>query len=597
MEDRRAVRSTLVRGVSIEFVVEDGTDRSVGERTDLDGTRGGGFQPYDTERPRQPQDAEAGSEALLGVRPVLQDKIAERDGCRPDEGGVPADTADSPVGVTAMTGRHMVGSGRVLAIAARSHVDSDPLALDEDLHGAAGEPPLPRKPGLSHLGEHRGEEGIVPPCAFDFAAYGRGARMRAESIECQLAQNGEVLRSVVLAVAGAVLVEDDVEDPVQLVLDTPMGAGDCQHARWRPPSRQQEVSNNWWLLGIADPALQLDTCERFDSREVVLARESCRRHDHRLAPFVAAMAAGKRLLYLRMFCQRLQQYLRVGKQRRLVGLERQSVLSATVENALGKLGVAVQRVGGDSAAIECQQLQGFQCCGDLVALGRQPLGNRKPRLGGPHVDQLQRRRFAATLERTAQGFAVHRHHAVQLLGKFRQEPAKYWFECLRVEQPEYPAEGIVAWDAVLQPQELAQQSFLGTAKLRHVGAVVRSAQHRRQRNDQNVDQIVPRIVRSRVRHVLEKVLEFLHRTTPIPIRESSSESISPASATPPLWPNAIPLPASGGGEHTECAARFCIAGSNKGSAPQLRSSARVAAASHVRVSLSTSGDRVSRTRA
>src|SRR5205823_6973830 len=136
MEDRRAVRSTLVRGVSIEFVVEDGTDRSVGERTDLDGTRGG------TERPRQPQDAEAGSEALLGVRPVLQDKIAERDGCRPDEGGVPADTADSPVGVTAMTGRHMVGSGRVLAIAARSHVDSDPLALDEDLHGAAGEPHL-----------------------------------------------------------------------------------------------------------------------------------------------------------------------------------------------------------------------------------------------------------------------------------------------------------------------------------------------------------------------------------------------------------------------------------------------------------------------
>src|SRR5437773_7777281 len=117
--------------------------------------------------------------------------------------------------------------------------------------------------------------------------------------------------------------------------------------------------------------------------------------------------------------------------------------------------------------------------------------------------------------------------------------------CTGVEQPEYPAESIVAWDAVLQPQELAQQTFLGTAKLRHVGAVVRSAQHRRQGNDQNVDQIVPRIVRSRVRHVLEKVLEFLHRTTPIPIRESSSESISPASATPPLWPNAIPLPTRG----------------------------------------------------
>src|SRR5436305_667152 len=158
-------------------------------------------------------------------------------------------------------------------------------------------------------------------------------------------------------------------------------------------------------------------------------------------------------------------------------------------------------------------------------------------------------------ERTAQGFAIHRHHAVHLLGKFRQEPAKYWFECLRVEQPEYPAEGIVAWDAVLQPQELAQQSFLGTAKLRHVGAVVRSAQHRRQRNDQNVDQIVPRIVRSRVRHVLEKVLEFLHRTTP-PFRFGSrlQNPYRPPAQHRHYGQMRFPCP-QGGGEHTECAAR------------------------------------------
>jgi len=36
----------------------------------------------------------------------------------------------------------VVGGGRVLAVAARSHVHGDPLALDEDLHGAAGEPHL-----------------------------------------------------------------------------------------------------------------------------------------------------------------------------------------------------------------------------------------------------------------------------------------------------------------------------------------------------------------------------------------------------------------------------------------------------------------------
>jgi hypothetical protein len=68
MDDRRTVRSPLVCGVSIELVVEDGADRAVGERADLDGVRCSGFQTRDAERPRQPQDAEVGSEALLGMR-------------------------------------------------------------------------------------------------------------------------------------------------------------------------------------------------------------------------------------------------------------------------------------------------------------------------------------------------------------------------------------------------------------------------------------------------------------------------------------------------------------------------------------------------
>ena len=142
MEDRRAVRGTLVCAVSIELVVENGPDRAVGERADLDGARGGGFQTCDAEWPCQAQDAEAGSESLFGVRPLLQDEIAQCRGCRADEGGVSADAADGPVGVTAMAGGHVVGGGGVLAIAARSHVHGDPLALDEDLHGAAGDPHL-----------------------------------------------------------------------------------------------------------------------------------------------------------------------------------------------------------------------------------------------------------------------------------------------------------------------------------------------------------------------------------------------------------------------------------------------------------------------
>ena len=102
MKDRRAVR-WLMCGVPIELVVEDGTDRSIGERADLDGACGGGFQTCSAKRSRQTQDAETGSEALFGMRPALQDVIAERRGCRTNEGSVSTDTANSPIGVTAMT--------------------------------------------------------------------------------------------------------------------------------------------------------------------------------------------------------------------------------------------------------------------------------------------------------------------------------------------------------------------------------------------------------------------------------------------------------------------------------------------------------------
>src|SRR5919109_5258865 len=102
MDDRRAVRGMLTCGMSIELVVEDGADRSVGERADLDGACGGGLQACDAERSRQPQDAETGSEALLGMGTLLQDEIAERSGCRTDEGGILADAADGPIGVSAM---------------------------------------------------------------------------------------------------------------------------------------------------------------------------------------------------------------------------------------------------------------------------------------------------------------------------------------------------------------------------------------------------------------------------------------------------------------------------------------------------------------
>src|ERR1700739_4317538 len=113
MDDRRALRVTLVRGVTIELVIEDGTDRSVAERADVDRACGGGFEPFAAERAQKAQDAAAGAEALFGVRPACQEEFAQRRACRPDAGRFLADAVDGPVGVAAMARRHVLGDGRV----------------------------------------------------------------------------------------------------------------------------------------------------------------------------------------------------------------------------------------------------------------------------------------------------------------------------------------------------------------------------------------------------------------------------------------------------------------------------------------------------
>src|SRR5437868_7821859 len=76
VEDRHAIGGRRLRSLAIELVVEDRAHRAVGQRADLDRPRGGGFQAIGAERPHQAHDAEAGTEALLRVRPTLQDQLA-----------------------------------------------------------------------------------------------------------------------------------------------------------------------------------------------------------------------------------------------------------------------------------------------------------------------------------------------------------------------------------------------------------------------------------------------------------------------------------------------------------------------------------------
>ena len=66
--------------------------------------------------------------------------------------------------------------------------------------------------------------------------------MSASDIERKSPQNGEVGGSVVLSTSRLILVENDVERPVQGIFDAPVLARDAQQLRGRIALRQKEVA-------------------------------------------------------------------------------------------------------------------------------------------------------------------------------------------------------------------------------------------------------------------------------------------------------------------------------------------------------------------
>ena len=101
MQDRRSVRGALARGTPVEVVVEDGFDRAVGPRADVDGAFGGGFQTLGAMGTREPDDAQAGAKALLGMWARLKDQFAQGRRRRPDQARVGADAFNRPAGISA----------------------------------------------------------------------------------------------------------------------------------------------------------------------------------------------------------------------------------------------------------------------------------------------------------------------------------------------------------------------------------------------------------------------------------------------------------------------------------------------------------------
>src|SRR5271170_2862788 len=142
VEDRDTAGGPPLRRVAIELVVEDRAHRAVGQRADLDGAGRCRFEAIGAGRPHQAHDAQAGAEALFGMRPALQNQLAQGRRRGPDLGGFTANALDGPVGIAPVARRHVIGDGGVAAIAAGAQMCGDPLTLQKDLDGARRQPDL-----------------------------------------------------------------------------------------------------------------------------------------------------------------------------------------------------------------------------------------------------------------------------------------------------------------------------------------------------------------------------------------------------------------------------------------------------------------------
>ena len=98
-----------------------------------------GLEPLRPVALAQTQDAQAGAEALLGMRLGGQDRLEQRDRGRSDLGGLPHQARRRPLGVAPVRARHVLVEGGVPVLQPRARMTGDAAALAKDLDRGVGD--------------------------------------------------------------------------------------------------------------------------------------------------------------------------------------------------------------------------------------------------------------------------------------------------------------------------------------------------------------------------------------------------------------------------------------------------------------------------
>ena len=107
---------------------------------------------------------------------------------------------------------------------------------------------------------------LVPAGELDFAGDGSFVWMSAQDVEGDTANDGDVLRGIVFSGSGLILMEADVELPVEFVFDAPMSSCDFQQPGRRKGGRQGYVAGRLLDL-VAAASLGLDAADRNEAWE------------------------------------------------------------------------------------------------------------------------------------------------------------------------------------------------------------------------------------------------------------------------------------------------------------------------------------------
>jgi hypothetical protein len=144
------------------------------------------------------------------------------------------------------------------------------------------------------MSEDLEKEAIFPCGSLDFVGHGYGSRMAADKVEGDASQDCEVLGSIVLSGSVRILREQDVEHPMQSVLDAPVTAHGVQQRSGCDVFGEQEVADDRFLC---PPAARLsargDAGEGANAWEPVFHRHAGIANDGGLPPF--SPVVGRRL--------------------------------------------------------------------------------------------------------------------------------------------------------------------------------------------------------------------------------------------------------------------------------------------------------------